>query len=294
MKRYEDARNAYLKAIELAPLDPNNYSRMAAVSEELNDIIGIFEWRLKNVRADPQDHEVAGHLAREFYEWGLPEEGDRWMDRVKALAPNSDILQRLYIDRADAREDAATLIKVAEKMIAAPASMRQDAFPTALFNYRRYMSIAGRHKEAYDFLTGLRPELKSFESLPDDTQGVLMQWVSIELMTGFSSPEERKSAWEKYAQNLRAHGSWWLESAMDQAVDLFFMGDLDAAIKKTQEDLAQPLSTWPIRGEEWADPIWTPITSNPEIAARLFEMKQEKQQAREQINEMLQGPEWTQ
>ena len=224
MKRYEDARNAYLKAIELDPLDPNHYSRMSSVSEELNDIIGIFEWRLKNVRADPQDHEIAGHLAREFYEWGLPEEGDRWMDRVKALAPNSDILQRLYIDRADARGDAATLIKVAEKMIAAPASMRQDAFPTALFNYRRYMSMAGRHKEAYDFLTGLRPELKSFESLPDDTQGLLMQWVSIELMTGFSSPEERKSAWEPYARNLRAHGSWWLDDSIDQAVDLFFMG----------------------------------------------------------------------
>ena len=294
MKRYSDAQNSFLKAIELDPLNPNHYGRMAVVAGELGDITGIFKWRLKNVQVDPQDHEVAGQMARQFYEWGLPEEGDRWMDRVKALAPNSDILQRLYIDRADARGDAATLIKVAEKMIAAPASMRQGAFPTALFNYRRYMSMAGRYKEAYDFLTGLRPEIKSFESLPVDTQGVLMQWVSIELMTGFSSPEERKSTWKLYARNLRAHGSWWFEEPIDQAVDLFFMGDLDSAIKKTQDDLAQPLSTWPTRGEEWEDPIWDPITSDPQIAARLSEMKQEKQQVRKQINEMLQGPEWTQ
>ena len=293
MDRYLDAQKSFLKAIELDPLDPNHYSRMAVVAGELGDITGMFEWRLKNVKADPQDHEIAGQMARGFYEWGLPEEGDRWMDRVEALAPNSDILQRLHIDRADSRGDAETLIKVAEKMIAAPASMRQGAFPTALFNYRRYMSMAGRHKEAYDFLTGLRPEIMSFESLPVDNQGVLMQWVSIELMTGFSSPEERKSAWEPYARNLRAHGSWWLDDSIDQAVDLFFMGDLDSAIKKTQEDLAQPLSTWPTRGEEWAGPTWAPITSNPEIAARLSEMKQEKQQAREQINEMLQGPEWS-
>ena len=294
MKRYVEARDSFLKAIELDPFDPNHYGRMASVSGDLEDITGVFNWRLKNVMADPQDHEVSGELARQFYEWDLPEEGDRWMDRVKVLAPGSDILQRLYIDRANARGDAATLIEVAEKMIAAPASMRQAAFPTALFNYRRYMSMAGRHKEAYDFLTGLRPELMSFESLPDDTQGVLMQWVSIELMSGFKSPEERKSAWEPYARNLRAHGSWWLEDTIDQAVDLFFMGDLDAAIKKTQEDLAQPLMTWTVRGEEWEDPMWGPITSNPEIAARLSEMRQEKQQIRKQINEMLQGPEWTQ
>ncbi len=95
--------NAYLKAIELDPLDPNNYGRMSNLSADAGDIAGVFEWRLKNIEADPQDHEVAGHMAREFYEWGLPEEGDQWLERVRALAPNSDILQRLMIDRAISR-----------------------------------------------------------------------------------------------------------------------------------------------------------------------------------------------
>jgi len=294
MKRYGDARDAFLKAIELDPLNPNHYSRMSIVSGDLGDITGIFEWRLKNVETDPQDHEVAAHMARAFYQWGLPEEGDRWMERVRALAPNSDIFQRLQIDRAHSRGDAADLIAVAQKMIAAPASMRQNAFPTALFSYRFYMSTAGRYQEAYDFLTGLRPQIKSFEKLPGDVQGVLMQWVSIELMTGFASPEERKAAWEKYAKNLRANGSWWFEDPISQAMDFMFMGDLDSAIKKALEDLAQPLSSWPTRGDDWQDPIWAPISSDPAIVARLSEMKREKQQAREQIHEMLQEPEWNQ
>ena len=79
MHRYEDARNAYLKAVELDPLGPNHFSRMSVVSGHLGDVTGIFEWRLKNVKADPQDHEVAGQMARQFYEWGLPEVGDPWM-----------------------------------------------------------------------------------------------------------------------------------------------------------------------------------------------------------------------
>ena len=154
------------------------------------------------------------------------------------------------------------------------------------------MSRAGRYEEAYDFLVGTRPEIKSFEQLPGDIQGVLMQWVSIELMSGFKSPEERKLVWQVFAQNLRAHGPWWLEDPVDQAIDFLFMGDLDSAIEKAREDLAQPLATWPIRGDAWNSPTWDPITSNPEITARLSEMEREKQQARKQISEMLQGPEW--
>jgi TolB-like protein len=292
MKRYDNAREAYLKAVELDPLDPNNYGRMSNLSADIGDITGVFEWRLKNIEADPQDHEVAAQMAREFFQWGLPEEGDRWLDRVSALAPNSDILQRLLIDRAQARGDAAEVIAVAQRMIAKPAGMRHDAFPTALFSYRAYMSIAGRYREAYDFLVGLRPEITSFEQLPDDIQGTLMQWASIELMSGFATPEERKASWEPFAKNLRANGSWWFDNPLDQTVDFFFMGDLDSAIKSARKELAKPLSSWPIRGEEWEIPIWAPITSDPEIAARLSEMKREKQQGREQIAAMLEQPEW--
>jgi len=292
LKRYEDARDAFMKAIELDPLDPNHYSRMSFVSGELGDITGAFEWRLKNVKADPQDHEIAGHLAREFYEWGMPEVGDQWMERVRALAPNSDILKRLMIDRAFSNGNSAGILKVAQPMIAAPASMRHDAFPTALFSYRQTMSEAGRYKEAYDFLTGLRPEIEQYDQLPEDVQGVLMQWASIELMTGFRSIEERTAAWQQFSKNLKAQGPWWFENPGDQAVDLLFSGDLDAAIEKAKEDLAQPLANWPIRGELWKDPIWLQITSDPDFAARLSEMKREKQAARELISEMLQGPEW--
>ncbi|MGA9573075.1 MAG: hypothetical protein WBS20_03910, partial [Lysobacterales bacterium] len=228
MDSFEDARTSFLKAIQLDPLDPNNYGRMSNLSADVGDVSGVFEWRLKNVQADPQDHEVAGSLARSFYEWGLPEEGDPWMERVRVLAPNSDMLQRLRIDRANSRGNADEVISVAQQMIAAPAAMRHEIFPTALFSYRYYMSKAGRYQEAYDYLTGLRPEIKSFEHLPEDIQGTLMQWVSIELMSGFKSPEERKAAWDPFAKNLRANGSWWFDDPLDQAVDFFFTGDLDA------------------------------------------------------------------
>jgi len=292
MKQFDDARAAYLKAIELDPLDPNNYGRMSNLSADVGDVRGDFEWRLKNVQADPQDHEVAGAMARNFYEWGLPEEGDQWMERVRVLAPNSDMLQRLRIDRANSRGNGDEVIAVAKPMIAQPAVMRQDIFPTALFSFRHYMSKAGRYREAYEFLTGLRPEIANYEQLPEDSQGILMQWASIELMSGFKSREETKAAWAPYAENLRANGSWWFEHPGEKAVDDFFMGDLDSAIENAREDLAQPLTNWPIRGEEYSDPIWAPVTSDPEIAARLSEMAREKQQAREQILAMLEEPEW--
>lgn len=293
-KQYVKARESILKAIELDPLDPNHYGRMSTNAADLGDIAGVFEWRLKNIQADPQDHEIAAHMAREFYNWGLPEEGDRWMERVRALAPNSDFLQRLLIERAQSRGDADVLLAVAEKMIAANATMRHGVYPTALFSYSHYMAAAERYEEAYNFLLSVRPEIESFEQLPNDLQGVLTQWASIDLMTGFKSPQERKAKWEVFARNLRSNGDWWFDDAMSQATDFLYMGDLDSATEKALEDLAQPLSSWPIRGDDYESLIWAPVTSNPEIAARLSEMKREKQQVREQINEMLQGPEWNQ
>jgi hypothetical protein len=68
---------------------------------------------------------------------------------------------------------------------------------------------------------------------------------------------------------------------------------VDTAIEKTLEDLAQPLASFPLRPDAWEGPTWAPITSNPAVAARLSELRQEKQQIREQIVAMLQGPEWT-
>lgn len=293
MKQFENARDAYLKAIKLDPLDPNNYGRMAYLSAETDDVAGVFKWRLKQMEADPQDHENAAHIARDFYDFGIPEEGNRWMERVRALAPDSDILKRLLIDRAWAGGNSAEVIELAKSMIAKPASMRHDAFPTAVIVHRNYMSKAGRHREAYDFLVGVRPEIVSFDRLPEDIQGILIQWASIELMSGFASPAETRAAWAPFAENLRANGSWWLQDPYGEAVDLFFMGDIEAAIEKVREDLAQPLASWPTRSKQWEeDSIFAPITANPEVAARLSELKREKQEVREQIKEMLQSPEW--
>jgi TolB-like protein/cytochrome c-type biogenesis protein CcmH/NrfG len=293
MQRYEDARGSFLKAIELDPRDPNNYSRMSVVSEELGDIIGVFKWRRENVEADPQDHEVASHMARAFYEWGLPEEGDVWMKRVEVLAPNSDMMQRLKIDQAYAQGDIVRLIATAEKMIAAVATMRHGVFPTALYSYTNEMCLAGRQKEAYDFLTGLRPELKDYEFLPEDVQGVLMQGVTIELMSAFASSEEIRAAWLTHSEKLHENGPWWFEDPNAQAIDAFFRGDLETAIEKALEDLAQPLASFPLRPDAWKNPTWAPITADPRVVARLSELEQEKQEIRSQIIEMLQGPEWT-
>jgi hypothetical protein len=121
-----------------------------------------------------------------------------------------------------------------------------------------------------------------------------MQWASIELMSGLKSTEERNASWQLFSKNLKAHGPWWFEEPGSQAVDFLFSDDVDSAIEKAKEDLAQPLASWPTRGEVWEDPIFAQITSDPEVTARLSELKREKLAAREQINEMLQAPEWTQ
>ena len=72
-------------------------------------------------------------------------------------------------------------------------------------------------------------------------------------------------------------------------VDRFVLVDeaqQSQGINETSTAMTEPAETW-------ASPTWAPITSNPAVAARLNELKKEKQEIRKQIIEMLQGPEWS-
>ena len=70
-------------------------------------------------------------------------------------------------------------------MVSEQIENRQGSFFAALFDYVDLMFQAGTMKEGYDFLVSVRPEITNYEVLPLDFKGRIMQWFSINLMTGF-------------------------------------------------------------------------------------------------------------
>jgi len=296
LQQFDLAREALQRAQQLAPDNPNIYSNLADLEKDNNNLPAALNWQRKATEVDPQDHELAMEIAEVFYDLELPEEGDRWFARVKALVPDSPSQHKLEIERAVARKEYDQAIMLAEKVIAAQVEDRRNAFRYPLFTYSRLMLDSGRAQEAYEFLVLVRPEITDYSTLPDGLQGTLMQAASIRLMTGFESFEKRKQAWLQLTTNFDAMGFPWRDPRGGLLMtNYLFIGDTQAAIDNyLNVRLNQPMARNLQRHKRIDKALYAPLYEDPDVATRMAQLDAEFAQLREQVSEMMQDPEWNQ
>ena len=293
MKDYVKAREQLERSLELDPRDPGTYTRLAGLAEDQGDLPGSLDWRRRATEVDPQDHELVGGIAWRLYELNLPEEGDRWFHRAAALAPGADTVTSLAVDRAAGRDDWNKVMQVAAPLISKQISFRQNAFPSALFAYRDAAMRLGRNRQAYDFLVSVRPEVAEFDRPPPDLHALLMRWAAVTLMTGFADPAETRAHWQALIEQADALDVYWRGFPMRVVEDHIMRGETQQAIEVAlNDDLSNPLATWPNRADFYRIPLYAQVTADPTVAARLADLDRQKAKVREQVSEMLQRPEW--
>ena len=291
----DQAREALQRAQQLAPENPNFYSDLANLEEESNNLLAALNWQRKATEVDPQDHELANEIAVELYALELPEEGDRWFARVKALVPDSPALHNLEIERAVARKEFDQAIALAEKVISAQFPDRRGSFANPLFTYSSLMLDSGKAKQAYDFLISVRPEIADYSVLPVGIEGVMMQMASVRLMTGFESPEVREQAWLQIVSHWEAMGFPWRDPKSPRVMDHYIItGDIPAAAENFLFRLNLPMARNLQRHKRWDKIFYAPLYEDPVMAARMAQLDQEFTQLREQVSVMMQEPEWDQ
>ena len=291
----DQAREALQRAQQLAPENPNFYSDLADLEKESNNLLAALNWNRKATEVDPQDHELANEIAVTFYALELPEEGDRWFARVKALVPDSPAQHNLEIERAVARKEFDQAIALAEKMISAQVPERRGSFANPLFTYTSLMLDSGKAKQAYDFLISVRPEIADYSVLPVGLEGLFMQLASIRLMTGFESPEVREQAWLQIVSHWEAMGFPWRDPKTSRVMDNYIItGDIPAAIDGYLFRLNMPMARNLQRHKRWDKTFYARVYEDPGVAARMSQLDQEFSQLREQVSEMMQEPEWNQ
>jgi TolB-like protein/Flp pilus assembly protein TadD len=289
------AREAVERAQQLAPENPNYYSDLADLEKDSNNLLAALNWKRRATEVDPQDHELANEIAVDLYALELPEEGDRWLARVKALVPDSPTQLNLEIERAMARREFDSAIALAEKAITAQMPDRRSSFANPLFTYTSLMLDNGRAREAYDFLVSVRPEITDYSVLPAGLEGMMMQMASVRLMTGFESFEKRKETWSQMTSNWDALGFPWRDPKQSIVTDDYIMkGDIPAAVESHLYRLDLPMARNLQRHKRMDKILYAPVYDNPDVAARLAQLDTEFTQLREQVSEMLQKPEWNQ
>jgi len=293
-KQLDQAREALQRSQQLAPENPNIYGSLAQLEQEANNLPAALNWQRRAAEVDPQDHEIAGQIAEQFYRLELPEEGDRWFARVRALAPDSPWQHKLEVRRAVTRKEFDQAIALAQKVISTQMDDRDDTLGYPLFTYTRLMLKNGRAREAYDFLVSVRPDITNYEVLPDDIQGVVLQYFSIKLMTGFESFETRKQAWQQLIANFDARGFPWRDPKRGTLVDNYIiMGDNQAAIDEfLNVRMNMPMARNLGRHKRQDTVFYAPLYDDPAVAARLAQLDKQFSQLRDQVADMLQGPEW--
>jgi TolB-like protein/tetratricopeptide (TPR) repeat protein len=287
---------SFQRAQELAPENPNIYSRLARIEEEKNNLAGGLEWRRQATEVDPQDHELAAEIAITLYLLDLPEEGDKWHARVMALAPSSPVAKSVELRRLLTRKEFQLALELSRSMVADQIEDRNGAFFTGIFNYTALMQNSGRAREAYDFLVSVRPEITNFDELPADFQGMMMQWNSVLLMAEFESTESRKEAWLALTTNLDKTGFPWREpDDTSYLTDKLITGDIEDGINAYLEHrLTQPMATFPKRHRITNRVFYAPVIADPRVVARTAQLEEEYQQLRGEIQELMLQPEWQQ
>lgn len=295
-KHFAKALVSLQKAQKLAPENPNVYSDLARLEEENNNLVAALEWRRKATEVDPQDHELAAHIAHILYKLELPEEGDQWYARVGALAPGSPVAKHAEIHRLIAREEYQKALELTRSMISDQIENRRGAFGEALFTYRDLMMESGKSKEAYDFLVSVRPEIANYDEMPTNFNAILMQWASVNLMTGFETFEARKDAWMKVTANMEESGFPWREpDNFGFLLHKVYTGDIDGATNVYLEHhIGRPLATNLEMHIQRNKLALADVYADPRVAARFTELGKEHEQFREQVRALMLEPEWNQ
>jgi len=294
--RLEAARVELEKARQLAPDNPNHYYYLSSLEKENNNLPAALEWARRAVETDPQDHELAADLAQDLYVLELPEEGDRWYARVKALAPGSPVARRVELNRALARKDDTLAEALAKSMISDQVENRQSAFFVAAYIYTDLKLRSGTAKQGYDFLVSTRPEITDYSARPDTSQGRIMQNFSITMMAGFEPFEVRKQAWLQHAAALDAGGQPWRRFESSNITrDAINTGNIEAAIEHfLAYELKQSLAKRLWQTKRYLAPFYADVYADTRVAAVLAEKDKEFAQLRETVSQLMLEPEWNQ
>jgi len=294
-EHFEKARTAYLRALELAPENPNIYSELGDLAMESGDLTSALDWQRQAIGWDPQDHELVAALANDLFQLGLAEEGKRWASRCYALAPQTTVCRALQIREARTNHDQARQLELAIGMLNDDVSLRRLGWGTALFTYNDIMIEQERAREAFDFLASLYASMESFEQAPENFKIMMVRVAGVELMSHFASRDEYLVALEFLEKQQRDAQLPWLDQPWRRVLRHLMHGEIEQArTVALNEELSENVANSLNLKYRYSTPMYQELSNIPEIAARLRERDTELAALRAEVEEMMLKPEWNQ
>jgi TolB-like protein/cytochrome c-type biogenesis protein CcmH/NrfG len=132
MERWDEAKIALEKSLELEPKQPNAYIYLGAIAMQAGDYVTMVKQQMNAISVDPEDHELPGMLSLFLYRIGLVEIADDFRNRVLTLAPTSTVAYQLDLARAKTIGDIDGSVEAARRAIEDDIDDRRFSFGGAV------------------------------------------------------------------------------------------------------------------------------------------------------------------
>jgi TolB-like protein/tetratricopeptide (TPR) repeat protein len=164
LERWDEAKAALEKSLELEPKQPNAYTYLGAIAMQSGDGATMVKQFINAIAVDPQDHELPGMLALFLYQVGLVDIADDFRNRVLTLAPTSPIAYQIELARTRAMGDLEGSIEAARRAIEDDVEDRRFAFGGAVQHLIRTAVKTDRVEEEMAWLEELQPGIFDVDS----------------------------------------------------------------------------------------------------------------------------------
>jgi len=282
----DGAETAYARAIELNPADPNFYGFAIQIDWRRKQYDQWFAKGRQGMEVDSLDYEFPIAFALTFYTFGLMDEGDKYLQRAVAVAPEAALVKAAQLYRLVFRGEYERAREMSETLLREGIDDRRAAHWFVVMVFVSTMIDIDQADAALAVLEELSPGVTSPGFIPANLVQRALQYYAILIQAqaqGEIAPlivletmlEEREQAFPGFPQRPS------LAAPVAMA-----RGQQELAVELALEDLDGRKNfimawDWPLRYRHIY--FYKALAQDPTVAKRLKELEEEAKKGGEDI-----------
>ncbi len=283
----DEAEASYARSIELNPNNPSLYSNAATVPWQRKQYAKWFAVIRKGMDIDQLFYDIPVDIALRLYTFGLMDEGDKYLQRAVAIAPDKVRVRMAQLYRPWLLGDHTRARDISEAMLRDEVDDRRAAYSVAAWVFVSSMIELGKTDEGLAVLEELRPGVSSPDFHPGDYGERALQHNAVLALAQSQSKEDTLSMLDAVVPRWDESFPLWRTLPRLVATIELARGQFELARELTIKDLESGLwlpgaarSPYLIYRQS---AYYKALALEPSVAERLMELDAEAKNGAEEI-----------
>lgn len=284
----DNARAALQTSLDIEPLQPNAYLRLAFVALKSGDGVDYLKQSLKAMEVDPRDHEIPGFIAAFLYQLGLTDEADDFRTRVLAIAPTSSIAYRIDLLRALSLNDGERSVAAARRAIEDDIEDRQFAYGAAVQHLLRTAAREGTVDDESRYLEQHAPGILDIDAAAVPIRYLTAQRVAIDAWYTTLPREELLRRFARTQDIATAYGFDILKNPGPRVGLMLLEDKVEEAIQLALSEIfVLPVLMDPDWQTRYSQPRYAALVDDPRVEMAMQKWEIEESAVRDRVKNYL-------